>query len=161
MSTHQPSIVDLPEHVDAAEPGDQLVERFHWRIEAGVPETAAALARLDPVRSAVEALTALGVRARQLSRFAGAGATGSCGLVIRVGDGELPSGHIRLVWSVTITPDDGQGCYVSIVQAAGGTDPASARRLRDAWVLLGPLVEHQTRRVLDELAQLVEGEPED
>jgi hypothetical protein len=153
-----------------------VVERFHWQIEASVEQTAAALAHLDPVRRTVEALTALGVHARGLSPPAIVRTDGAatCGLVIgladtppgaRTGSNEVDGfalpGHIELVWSVAITPDGEGGCFVSIVQSAGATDPASAARLRDSWALLGPLAEHQTRRVLDELAQLAEDDAAD
>src|SRR5262249_11690641 len=86
MSVKQPS-------TSGALAGDGgLVQRVEWRVGAGVEQTASAPARLAPLRRAVEALDALGVRAHELPAASADGAM-SYGLAIPVGDADPPDGN--------------------------------------------------------------------
>jgi hypothetical protein len=131
-----------------------LISTLHGGVDAAAEATAGALERLEPLRPLAKALAALGI-AEDPSASARGGARGHG----RVSTLQLTLGSrgcVDLAWCVSIEADGDDGSLVSISLHGVARDTSSSGRLLEAWPLLGPLLEQQSRRLLAAIRELAE-----
>jgi hypothetical protein len=158
--------------------GGDVRQSYTVALDASAAPAIDALHRLDLSARATRALCALDVADRIALFPTQLGAPSlnsvSVGLIWRIDgscraeritpdgfDGFGSPGHIKVRWSVDVTPSE-SGAFLSVATCFAATDAGSRARLLDAWAVIGPLsaafVEGVVRSVKDYVDDL-EDEP--
>jgi len=153
-------------------PAYDVSSSFHAIVFAEADAARTALTRVQPLRRLVAGLRALGVSDRiSVTLEADAGPDVVAGFAWRLDPQPAEEsstagfaafdqpGHAKIAWSLSVSPDVDLRSVLSITVRAGATDAASTAAFLDAWSVLEPFVEAQTRRYaasVNALAQEIE-----
>lgn len=109
-------------------------------VEAAPAAAAEVLARIDPMRSLADRLSALGLDDRAV--WSDNGELGYS-LAWRFG----PGSHARLDWQISVHADGRKQTVLTVKLAGRGSDDEARRRTLSAWTLLEELAQAHTRRL--------------
>jgi hypothetical protein len=129
-----------------------LCGRYIARLDASFEDACAALDELQPPSVFARALAAT------CSADADTSASSSLyGERVLSVEALLEEGPVTVSWVVSITGRGTQATGVSIASSIAADEPAAMERMLDAWTLVGPAVDRQTRRIARRVQDAAEG----
>jgi hypothetical protein len=132
--------ISLPTRTSA--PATPICGTFHMRLDASFAEACAALDELSPPWLFARALRATCKAETELEVTAALHGERVVSLELR-----LEEGIVAITWVVSIVGRGARATGVSIASSIGSDDAAAMERVLDAWALVGPAVDRQTRRL--------------
>jgi hypothetical protein len=152
------STISLPERTTAPELVTPVISAYHAPVAAPLESARAALDQLEPLPRLARALQALCPRPGTVQCTSSASLRDERAFSLELWLDGTGIGTVTLTWVVSVAARGTGASSVLVASRIDADRTCVMDRILDAWVVVGPMIEDQTRRIA---RALVDGAEED